>query len=187
MITPSRALFLDRDGVINIDHGYVHLPNQFHFIEGIFELCRRAKKLNYFIFIVTNQAGIGRGYYTEEQFNHTTNWMLDVFIENGIKLDKVYYCPHHPSDGIGKYRKESNFRKPNPGMILQAAQEFSLNLSESILVGDKNTDIQAGIAAQVGKNIFFSPSYKPKEIDLPPETIIVQNLIDIVEFMSTAT
>lgn len=152
------ALFLDRDGVINIDHGYVHKKEDFTFFEGIFDICLTAKRLGYLIFVITNQAGIGRGYYTERDFLKLTEWMCGVFYNKGIVIDKVYFCPSHPEHGIGRYRVDSIYRKPRPGMIFQAAEEFRLDLSKSVLVGDKETDIQAGIAAGVGYNLLFCPS-----------------------------
>lgn len=154
---PRPALFLDRDGVINIDHAYVHRREDFDFVDGIFELCRVARQRGYLIFVVTNQAGIGRGKYTEEDFHRLTTWMCGVFAEQGAPLDKVYFCPYHAEHGIGRYKIDSPFRKPRPGMILQAAQEFGVDLSASVLLGDNETDIQAGLAAGVGRNLLFCP------------------------------
>jgi D-glycero-D-manno-heptose 1,7-bisphosphate phosphatase len=151
-------LFLDRDGVINVDHAYVCTQDQFEFIEGIFELCRRAKELGYLIFVITNQAGIGRGYYTEQDFLEFTEWMCGIFEARGATIDKVYYCPFHPEYGVGRYKMDSPFRKPGPGMILQAAEEFGVDLKHSVLVGDKESDIGAGLAAGVGCNLFYCPS-----------------------------
>ena len=155
MTVREKALFLDRDGVINIDYGYVHDPTRFVFIDGIFSLVRLANEAGYRIIIVTNQAGIGRGYYSEEQFNSLMDWMQCEFLNRGGKIDAVYYCPYHPEYGIGRYLRESSFRKPNPGMILAARDDFNLDLQQSILVGDKYTDIAAGMAAGVGVNILF--------------------------------
>ena len=150
-----KALFLDRDGVINVDHGYVYKQEDFEFVEGIFELCRTAKRLGYLILVVTNQAGIGRGYYTEQDFLKLTDWMCGVFSNKGVVIDNVYFCPSHPEHGVGQYKVDSPYRKPGPGMILQAAEEFSVNLARSILVGDKETDIQAGMIAGVGCNLLY--------------------------------
>ena len=152
------ALFLDRDGVINIDHAYVYKKEDFEFVDGIFELCRRAKQHGFLICVVTNQAGIGRGYYTEANFLELTDWMCTVFCSEGAAIDKVYFCPTHPVHGIGEYKVDSTFRKPGPGMILQAAQDLDIDLARSILVGDKESDIEAGTSAGVNCNLFYCPS-----------------------------
>jgi D-glycero-D-manno-heptose 1,7-bisphosphate phosphatase len=150
-----RALFLDRDGVININHGYVHRAQHFEFIDGIFDLARAAHVQKYKLIVITNQAGIARGYYSEQQFHELTGWMCEQFVNQGASISKVYFSPYHASDGVGLYRKDDISRKPKPGMILQAQQEFDLDLGGSILIGDKASDIEAGIAAGVGCNILF--------------------------------
>ncbi len=165
MIPKKRALFLDRDGVINIDHGYVHCPDHFEFIPGIFELCRKAIELDYLIVVVTNQAGIGRGYYSEQQFHELTDWMCKEFAFRNITIKRVYFCPYHAEHGIGDYKRESTFRKPGPGMILQAAEELHLGLARSVLVGDKESDIQAGITAGIKYNILYRPLEPTKLTD----------------------
>jgi D-glycero-D-manno-heptose 1,7-bisphosphate phosphatase len=150
------ALFLDRDGVINLDHAYVCRREDFEFVQGIFELCLEAKRLGFLIFVVTNQAGIGRGYYTEEEFLELTDWMCSVFAAEGCAIDHVYFCPYHPEHGLGEYKKEARCRKPEPGMILQAAREYGVDLARSVLVGDRETDILAGVAAGVGCNLLYA-------------------------------
>ena len=148
-----KALFLDRDGVINVHRGYVYKQEDFEFIPGVFEVCRFAKQLGYLIFVVTNQGGIGRGYYTTQDFIKLTLWMLRGFEAQGVNIDKVYFCPDVSSPN----------RKPAPGMILQAAKDFGVDLSSSIMVGDNETDIQAGIAAGVGTNLLIRRNYGKKE------------------------
>ena len=149
----NRALFLDRDGVINVEKGYVHRIEDFEFTAGIFELCSTARNAGLVPIVITNQAGIGRGYYTEDDFQALTAWMLDRFRARGIPIGRVYHCPFHPTEGIGDYRRESYDRKPNPGMILRAKADFGLELSQCVLVGDKESDIAAGRAAGVGHNL----------------------------------
>lgn len=151
-----KALFLDRDGVINVDHGYVCTPERVEFIEGIFKLCRQAKALGYLLIVITNQAGIGRGFYTEADFHQLTDWMRGVFEQEGCVIDAVYFCPTHPTQGLGHYRRESPQRKPNPGMILDAMEDFDIDLDRSLLVGDKLSDIEAGRAAGVACNVMLS-------------------------------
>lgn len=157
-----RALFLDRDGVININHGYVHTVEKFEFIDGIFDLVRTAHANNLKVVVITNQAGIGRGFYSEYQFHELTSWMCKEFMNASAPIDKVYFSPFHPTEGLGKYKKDDFSRKPNPGMILQAQQELGLDLENSILIGDKGSDIQAGIAAGLGLNILFSQERPPE-------------------------
>ena len=162
----KRALFLDRDGVINIDNGYVYKASEFQFLDGIFDLCRLACSKDYLILVVTNQAGIGRGYYTVEDFDLLTRWMCEKFDDEGILISKVYFSPYHPVHGLGSYKKADYSRKPNPGMIYQARDEFNLDLGTSVLIGDKITDIQAGISAGVGKNILIAPSNSPRRTNI---------------------
>ena len=144
------ALFLDRDGVINVNHGYVHAADQTQWVPGTFELCAAARDAGYLLIVVTNQAGIARGYYTEAQFVAYTRWVHGQFAERGVPLLATYYCPHHPEAGVGGYRVECDCRKPRPGMLLAAARDFDLRLSECLLIGDMPSDQQAAAAAGVG-------------------------------------
>jgi D,D-heptose 1,7-bisphosphate phosphatase len=152
----NKALFLDRDGVVNIDHGHVGKIEDFDFMEGIFELCQKAQNAGYLIIIVTNQAGIAKGYYTEEQFVTLNNWMKNEFKKKGIYITKTYYCPYHIDAKIAKYKKNSEDRKPNPGMILKAIKEFNIDPRKSILIGDKDSDIEAGEKSDLKETILFS-------------------------------
>jgi len=152
--TSARALFLDRDGVINHEVGYLYRPEETRFVDGIFPLCRTAQGLGYRLVIVTNQAGIARGYYGEEDFHALMDWMRAQLQKEGIEIDAVYFCPDHPEHGIGRYKRESDLRKPAPGMLLRAAAEFDLDLQASVFIGDRCSDVAAGNAASVG-TIFF--------------------------------
>ena len=149
------ALFLDRDGVINVDHGYVHKPEDVEFVNGIFELVAAAKKAGYLVVVVTNQAGIGRSYYSEADFHALMDWMMARFVEHGGQIDAVYFCPFHPEHGIGEYCRESDCRKPAPGMLLQAERDLDIDLTMSIFVGDKPSDMAAGRASGVGMLLHF--------------------------------
>lgn len=151
----NKALFLDRDGVINIDTGYVYKISQFKFQEGIFDLCKLALDRGYLIIIVTNQAGIGRGLYSQSDFFALTNWMLDEFSCKGVDIANVYYCPYHPFAGIGLYKRSSYDRKPNPGMIISAAIDFGLDLKASIMIGDKESDVIAAHSAGIINSILI--------------------------------
>ena len=159
-----KALILDRDGVINQNHGYVHKQEDFDFIDGIFDLARNAHAKNYRLLVITNQAGIGRGYYSEDQFHQLTDWMRQQFLTAGAPITSVYFSPYHPTAGLGRYLKDDFSRKPHPGMILQAQKDLSLDLKHSVLIGDKVSDIQAGVAAGVGTNLLFAPD-RPIELE----------------------
>jgi len=154
-MSQNKALFLDRDGVINLERGYVHRREDFWFQEGIFELGRAAQARGYQLLVVTNQAGIARGYYTESEFIALTSWMTGEFARLGVHIARVYYCPYHPTDGLGAYRRDSNDRKPKPGMILRARADFGLDLSASLLIGDRESDMVAAAAAGVGTRILL--------------------------------
>jgi D-glycero-D-manno-heptose 1,7-bisphosphate phosphatase len=138
-----RGLFLDRDGVINEEIDFLHRPADARFVPGIFSLCRTAQSLGYKLFIVTNQSGIARGYYTEADFHSLMDWMRNEFLREGVRLDAIYFCPFHPDHGIGDYRREHENRKPDAGMLLQAAREFNVSLPQSVMVGDRCSDIAA--------------------------------------------
>jgi D-glycero-D-manno-heptose 1,7-bisphosphate phosphatase len=170
------ALFLDRDGVINFDHGYVYQIEKFEFIDGIFELVCAANKAGYLVVVVTNQAGIGRGYYTENDFTFITDWMCTQFSQYGAEINAVYFSPYHPEHGIGYYRKETECRKPNPGMIIKAAKENKINLNESILIGDKITDLMAGKRAKVETLLYLGED----DINIG---IKINNLADAKRFL----
>jgi D-glycero-D-manno-heptose 1,7-bisphosphate phosphatase len=143
----NKALFLDRDGTINVEKNYVYKIVDFEFRNGIFELVRDFCLRGYLIFVITNQAGIARGLYTEKDFHLLTGWMVDQFRLRGIQITKVYFCPHHP-DITG----ECTCRKPQPGMLLKAMEEFGVDAAASVLVGDRESDIQAGLNAHIGTN-----------------------------------
>jgi len=152
----SKALFLDRDGVVNFDNGYTHQIEDFKFIPGIFSLIKAAQDKGYLIFIITNQSGIARGFYSEEQFLSLTAWIEKEFRKRGIKITRTYFCPFHVEAKISKYKNDSFDRKPNPGMILTAQKEFNLDLKKSVLIGDNLSDIKAGENAGIIKNILFT-------------------------------
>ncbi len=146
----NRALFLDRDGVINVEINYLYKIDDFKFIDGIFDLCKKYQSRGYIIIVVTNQSGIARGYYSENDFNNLTVWMIKEFTKQGVDIKKVYSCPHHPEiSGI------CDCRKPEPGMFLEAQKEFDIDLKNSILVGDKESDIEAALCAGIKETYLF--------------------------------
>ncbi|GJH43331.1 D-glycero-beta-D-manno-heptose 1,7-bisphosphate 7-phosphatase [Pasteurella canis] len=147
-----KAIFLDRDGTLNIDHGYVHEIDQFEFIAGSIEALRQLKQMGYLLILVTNQSGIARGYFSEEQFLQLTEWMDWSLADRGVDLDGIYYCPHH-IDGKGEYKQECDCRKPKPGMLLQAIKELDIDPIKSIMIGDKTEDILAGKSANIATTV----------------------------------
>ncbi|HYR26776.1 MAG TPA: D-glycero-beta-D-manno-heptose 1,7-bisphosphate 7-phosphatase [Aquabacterium sp.] len=146
-----KAAFLDRDGVINLDRAYVHRWDEFEFVPGAVEAMRRLREAGYTLVVVTNQSGLARGMYTEAQYQALTAQMRQVLAEAGAEVAGVYHCPHHPKGKVPELAVDCDCRKPEPGMILQAAQDLGLSLADSIMVGDKPSDIQAARAAGVGK------------------------------------
>lgn len=175
----NKAVFLDRDGVINVEVDYVYKIEDFIFIEKTFEALKIIQDKGYQIVIVTNQSGIGRGYYTEEQFHVLTDWMLERFKEQGIKVASVYYCPHHPKNGIGVYKVDCECRKPKPGMILKAQKDLDIDLEQSYIIGDKISDVQSGIAAGIKHCVLVKSGHKISgEIDNSIK--IYENLYDCV-------
>ncbi|OYD82302.1 D-glycero-alpha-D-manno-heptose-1,7-bisphosphate 7-phosphatase [Azospirillum brasilense] len=152
----NRALLLDRDGVVNVDHGYVVERERFVFVDGIFELARHAADRGFRVVIVTNQSGIARGYYTEAAFLELSEWMRAAFREHGVELAGLFHCPYHPKGPVARYTRDSFWRKPNPGMILDAARRLDLNLSRSVFLGDQATDMQAALTAGVGLRVQLS-------------------------------
>lgn len=146
---PRKALFLDRDGVININHGYVHAPVDTEWVPGVFELVAKARAGGYLPIVATNQAGIGRGLYDEAAFLAYTAWMHAQFAARGTPLLATYWCPHHPDAGRGDYRVDCDCRKPRPGMLLAAIARFAIDPARSLMIGDKQGDLDAAAAAGV--------------------------------------
>lgn len=154
-IQSKAALFLDRDGIINIDHGYVASIDRFEWVPGIFDLCRTAVCAGYAIVVVTNQAGIARGYYDQQQFQSLSEWMIARFAERDIPIARVVGCPHHPQGAVGSLSINCECRKPAPGMITRTVADFDLDPAQCILIGDQMTDVDAGRAAQIGTNLLI--------------------------------
>ena len=148
----TSAVFLDRDGVINVDHGYVSTWERFEFLPGVPDALRTLQDAGYLLIVVSNQSGIGRGYYGEadvESLNQAVAQHLGSTV--GVTLSEFYHCPHHPTEAEGEFRRQCDCRKPAPGMIRQAVLDHGIDLKTSLLVGDKDSDIEAGRAAGVAR------------------------------------
>jgi D-glycero-D-manno-heptose 1,7-bisphosphate phosphatase len=148
-MTLRPAAFLDRDGVINLDRGYVSRAEDFEFVTGVFEGAAALQRLGFALVVITNQSGIGRGLYSEIDLLALNRWMSGQFEQHSVHIDGVFYCPHHPTEAFGRYRCECDCRKPAPGMLLRAACELNLDLTRSAMFGDRVSDLQAAAAAGV--------------------------------------
>lgn len=148
------AVFLDRDGVLNRDLNYVHSADRFEPVPGAAEAIAWLNAQERKVIFVTNQAGIGRGYYTEEQLGSFTRWIEDWLLERGARIEATYYCPHHPTAGQGAYLVACECRKPEPGMIRAGIADFDLDPKQCLLVGDQPTDIGAAAAAGIPGHLF---------------------------------
>jgi D-glycero-D-manno-heptose 1,7-bisphosphate phosphatase len=143
------AAFLDRDGVLNLDRGYLWNPAELEWVPGAMEAVRRLNAAGYRVIVVTNQSGIARDLYTEAQLRTLMDWMVAELAEAGARLDAWYYCPHHPEGTVEAYRKSCDCRKPAPGMLLRAMRDWPTHPAKSFLVGDRDSDLEAARAAGI--------------------------------------
>ncbi len=154
MVNLRPALFLDRDGVLNVDRGFVSQVRDVQWIDGAIDCIKAFKARNWFVFIVTNQSGIAYGHYTEADMQAVHDHMLDAIHAAGTGIDHIYHCPYHEQGTVARYTRDSFDHKPQPGMLLRAMADFPLKRESSFLIGDKQTDIQAAHAAQIGGFLF---------------------------------
>ena len=172
-MTIKKVIFLDRDGVINHDNGYVYEIEKFDFIDGVFEACRYFISLGYEIIIITNQSGIGRDYYSKDDFLKLTTWITNEFKEYGINILNTYFCPHSSEENC-------SCRKPNIGMIQQSLNDFDIDLQNSWLIGDKISDIQTAINANIPNRILISNEKNHSEL-----TNIANNLLETINIIKS--
>lgn len=166
----NRAVFLDRDGTINEERDYVHKPEQFFFEYRAIEALTLLQRAGFKLIVVSNQSGIARGFYSEQDVDRLHEWMSDELAKHGVHIDAYYYCPHHPDFGQGQYKIDCTCRKPAPGMLLTAAERFSIDLSASYMVGDHKSDMDAAEAAGV-KPIFVLTGHGSHEAAKVPDSI----------------
>ncbi len=139
-----RAVFLDRDGTINVEKDYLHKIEDFEFIPGAPEAIKRLKDAGFLVIVVSNQSGIGRGYFDEHAVDKLHRYVQSELVGYNTSIDAFYFCPHHPEKGVGNYKINCDCRKGEPGMLLQAAKEYDIDLQKSFMIGDKLADIEAG-------------------------------------------
>ena len=178
----TSAVFLDRDGVINVDHGYVSTWERFEFLPGVPDALRALQDAGYLLIVVSNQSGIGRGYYGEadvESLNQAVAQHLGSTV--GVTLSEFYHCPHHPTEAEGEFRRQCDCRKPAPGMIRQAVLDHGIDLKTSLLVGDKDSDIEAGRAAGVAR--LFKVVDSPQTAASTGDVQLVTGLSEVPEYL----
>ncbi len=178
-----KVIFLDRDGTINVEKSYLHKWEDFEFEKNAIEGLKKLKDLGYEFIVVTNQSGIGRGYYTEEDLINLNNEMTKKLKEFGINILECFYCPHHPEKGIGKYKVDCNCRKPNPGMLLEGIKKYNVDIENSFMIGDKKGDLEAGKKAGL-KSILVLTGYGKKiEEEVKGNYLIAKDLLEVVTIL----
>ncbi len=184
---PERAVFLDRDGTVNEEVGFLNNPDQLKLIAGTPEAVKLLNNMDFLTIIVSNQSGIARGFLSETQLHQIHRRLKNMLREIGAIIDNIYYCPHHPEAEIFRYRKDCKCRKPKPGMLRRAAEEMEIDLQKSYLIGDKLSDLAAGFAAGC-RTVLVLTGYGRKsqqgigELDFAPD-YIADNLLDAAEWI----
>lgn len=185
LMEENKFILFDRDGVINIEKSYLHKIQDFEYEMGVIEGLKKLKELGYRFLIITNQAGIARGYYTEDDYLKLEKFIMDDLENKGIKIEKTYYCPHHP-EGKGTYSKECECRKPNVGNFLKAINEFDIDVKRSFMIGDRVTDLIP--AEKLGfKTVIVKTGYGMENIvklgDYGLKSLIVENINEFAELL----
>ncbi len=180
----TKAAFIDRDGVINEDRNYVYRISDFIMLPGVIDGLTLLRNSGYLLIIVTNQAGIARGYYSQTEMDHLHKHMRMQFAEKGLALDAIYFCPHHPQGSIKALSILCDCRKPSPGMIFQAAKDFNINLASSILIGDKLIDLQAGKNAGVGRTVIVESGHKVDLTTRFEADLVAENLLAAAQIIT---
>ena len=176
ILKKNKTIFLDRDGVINKEKNYLYKKEDFEFIDGVFEACRYFQEMGYQLVVVTNQSGISRGYYQEEDFHKITKWMLEQFESQNIKILDVFFCPHGPESTC-------NCRKPKPGMLLDAKEKYKIDMKNSWMIGDKEADVSAANAAGIENTILVKTGHEIDGANSNAKFILksMQNTIRIIK------
>ena len=178
----TSAVFLDRDGVINVDHGYVSTWEQFEFLPGVPEALRKLQDAGYLLIVVSNQSGIGRGYYGEADVESLNQAIAQHLASTfGVTLSGFYHCPHHPTEAEGEFRRQCDCRKPAPGMIRQAVLDHGINVKTSVLVGDKDSDMAAGRTAGVAR--LFKVASSSQSVTPAADVQLVAGLSEVPAYL----
>lgn len=181
----KKAVFLDRDGTINVEKDYLYQPEDFEFIPGAPEAIRRLREAGFLVLVVSNQSGVARGYFSLDAVEHLHRHMQQLLVHQGTKVDGFYVCPHHPTEGQGDFRKDCDCRKGQPGLLLRAACEHGVDLERSFMVGDKRADLEAGRAAGC-RALLVRTGYGEKELAKGVEALaeaVVKDLPEAVEYI----
>ena len=162
----NKALFIDRDGIINEDTGYPYKPEHIRFNDAVFTLCKQAADKGYLLVVITNQAGVAKGKFTEKDVTALHEWMSKEFTKRGVALERFYYCPHHPEATVPAYRLVCNCRKPKPGMIERAAKDLNVDITRSLVIGDKPSDRIAlpGLRSIIVKSRYTGSDFDVEEL-----------------------
>lgn len=176
-----KVIFLDRDGTINIEKDYLYKWEDFEFEKNAIEGLKKLSELGFELIVVTNQSGIARGYYSEEDLKKLNKKMCEKLKEFGIEILDCFYCPHHPEKGIGGYKKECDCRKPNPGMLLKGKELYEIDMESSYMIGDKESDILAGKKAGVTAILVRTGYGKRIENDI--DAVIVEDLLEAAKYI----
>lgn len=186
MLIKAKAAFIDRDGVINKERNYVHLIEDFVLLPGVVEGLTLLRAAGYRLIVVTNQAGIARGYYDKIALDRLHDFLRLLLAKQGVALDAVYYCPHHPEGSIREFAIQCDCRKPSPGMLLKAKEDFDLDLAASALIGDKLSDIQAGKRAGVGRTVIVESGHPVEQGARQEADFVAEDLIAAARYLTTS-
>ncbi len=171
----NKAAFLDRDGVINVDKGYVFRETDLEWMPGAIEGMRKLQDMGYQLIVVTNQSGIARGYYTEDDFHRLSQFMIESLAHAGVTVAGIYFCPHHPNGSVERYTRICDCRKPAAGLILRAVKALNIDPAQSLMVGDKASDMQAARTAGI------TLLYHLTQASLFPGAVEVSSILDVAQ------
>lgn len=175
-----KAVFLDRDGTINVERDYLYRCEDFEFIQGVPQAIKMLNDAGFLVIVVTNQSGIARGYYSEDDVKVLHHFVEEQLVASGARVDGFYYCPHHPDKGFPPYRQTCRCRKGAAGMLIDAAHDFDIDLTQSFIVGDKLADVEAGLAVESTPILVLTGHGMSEKNKIPTETTVCADLLSAV-------